>query len=290
MNALDPRMMLDPRITPARPDLAAKHLEGKVKSARFVDGKLCEIVDPQTPLRRTPSPDAPFDTEALKGERVAVYEATEEGWAWGQLAADGYVGYLSENALRPAGPPITHRVTALRTLVLPGPDIKLPPVETLPLGASLAIVRTAEPFAITATGGFVPARHLSPVGTFETDFVAVAERFLHTPYLWGGKTGLGLDCSALVQLALHACGILCPRDSDMQEQMLGTPLANGAESGSDLRRGDLLFWKGHVAIVRDRETLIHANAYHMAVAVEPVSAAVGRIRASGSPVTSVRRL
>ena len=288
MNAFDPRMAPDPRLTPARSDLAAKHLEGKVTAARFVTGEPREIVEPMTPLRRTPSPDSPLDTEALKGERVTVYETTEEGWAWGQLEGDGYVGYLSENALGTPGPAATHKVVALRTLVLPGPDIKLMPIEALPLGATLSVVRMMEPFAITATGGYVPSRHLAPIGLMATDFVAIAEQFLHTPYLWGGKTCFGLDCSGLVQVALNACGVPCPRDSDMQEQTLGTPLA--ANDFSGLKRGDLMFWKAHVAIVRDPETLIHANAFHMAVAIEPIRTAVERIRAAGSTVTSVRRL
>jgi len=278
----------DPRLTPARTDLAAKHLEGRIAAPRFVTGEAREIAEPQAPLRRVPSPDAPLDTEALEGERVTVYEITEEGWAWVQLAGDGYVGYLSSNALREVGPEKTHKVIAARTLVFPGPNIKLPPVGGLPLGATLTVVRVAGPFAVTATGAFVPARHLAPIGMTESDHVAVAERFLHAPYLWGGKTSLGLDCSALVQLALNARGISCARDSDLQERELGMPLP--APDPTSVRRGDLMFWKGHVAIVRDRETLIHANAHHMAVTIEPVVTAVERIGASGFPLTSVRRL
>jgi cell wall-associated NlpC family hydrolase len=278
----------DPRLTPARPDLAAAHLEGKVTASRFSVGEMREMVEPQAPVRRAPRPDAPLDTEALKGERVTVYE-TEEGWAWGQLAADGYVGYLPANALAPIGLAATHKVTALRTLVFPGLDIKQPPLEALPLGARIAVARTEGPFAVTAAGGYLPSRHLSALDVHERDFVAVAERFLGTPYLWGGKTSLGLDCSGLVQVALTACGIACPRDSDMQEKALGRPFACNAEL-SDLRRGDLIFWKGHVAVLRDQTTLIHANAFHMAVAVEPVREAIARIAVTGSKPTSIRRL
>ncbi|MET0921844.1 MAG: NlpC/P60 family protein [Xanthobacteraceae bacterium] len=279
---------LDPRLTPARADIAAKHLEGKVEAARFVEGELREVAEPQAPLRRAPSPEAPLDTEALKGERVTVYETTDEGWAWGQLESDGYVGWLPAGALRSPGPAPTHRVVALRTLAFPGPSIKLPPLEALPLGCRLAVARIETPFALTASGGFIPARHIAPLDASESDFVAVAERFVGAPYLWGGKTSLGLDCSGLVQVALATCGIRCPRDSDMQEKALGQPVA--AADLSDLRRGDLLFWKGHVAIVRDRETLLHANAFHMAVAAEPINEATARIRAAGSEPTSVRRL
>jgi cell wall-associated NlpC family hydrolase len=180
-------------------------------------------------------------------------------------------------------------VTALRTLVFPGPSAKLPPVEALPFGCRLAIARVEEPFAVTASGGYVPARHLAPLDSAERDFVAVAERFLGAPYLWGGKTSLGVDCSGLLQVALTACGVPCPRDSDMQEKVLGEPLASPFDP-SKLRRGDLMFWKGHVAIVRDAATLIHANVFHMAVAWESIAEAIGRIRARWGEVTSVRRL
>ena len=183
------------------------------------------------------------ETEALKGERVTIYDISADGWAWGQLAGDGYVGFVPASALRAPGPPATHKVTALRTFVFPGPSIKLPPTETLSFGCQLVIARIDGPFAITASGGHVPVLHLAPIETRETDFVAVAERFLGTPYLWGGKTSLGLDCSGLVQLALAACGIPCPRDTDMQENALGNALARPYEP-AQLRRGDLAVLEG----------------------------------------------
>jgi cell wall-associated NlpC family hydrolase len=277
---------LDPRVTPARPDLAAAHLQGKVDAARFVAGVEREVRDESAPLRREPAPDASLDTEALKGERVTVYETNEEGWCWGQLVADGYVGWLPASALGPPGPPATHWVRALRTLAFPGRSIKLPPVAGFSLGCRLAVMRDENAFAVTQAG-YVPARHLAAIGVAEPDFVAVAERFIEVPYLWGGKTSRGIDCSGLVQIALTVAGVACPRDSDMQERALGQPIAPGA---AGLRRGDLVFWKGHVAIVRDAETLVHANAHHMAVAIEPIAEAVRRIAASGSAVTTVKRL
>jgi cell wall-associated NlpC family hydrolase len=280
----------DPRVTPARPDLAAKTLEGKIAAARYVEGRVREVIEPQAPLRAEPRHDAPMLTEALKGERVTIYDTNGEGWAWGQLAADGYVGWLPDNALTAPGAAPTHKVTALRTLAFPGPSIKKPPLEALPLGARLAVARIDDRMAVTQAGAYVPAAHLAPLDAHEIDFVAVAERFVGVPYLWGGKTALGLDCSGLVQVALTACGVACPRDSDMQEQAEG--LGTALHSAPDFylpKRGDLVFWKGHVAVARDHASLLHANAFHMAVAIEPIADAIARIRAAGGEITSVRR-
>lgn len=276
---------LDPRLQPFRPDLAAAHLRGQVEAARFAEGTRCEVIDPIADIRRNPWHEAPLDTQALKGERITVYESSEEGWAWGQSESDGYVGYLSANALGPLGPTMTHRVIAPRTLGFPAADIKLPPMIALPMGAQIAVARQDANFAIDAYGWHFPLSHVAPLSAKQPDFVAVAEILLNAPYLWGGKTALGIDCSGLVQIALQAAGLPCPRDSDMQEATLGQPAAL-----SDLRRGDLVFWKGHVAIARDAGTLIHANAHHMAVAIEPVAEAMARIAAAGSDVTGVKRL
>jgi hypothetical protein len=276
-------MNFDPRVTPARPELAAKHLERMVPAARFVEGEEREVIDAQAPVRAEPAPDAPLVTQALMGERVTIYEINDEGWAWGQLADDGYVGWLPSNALLAPRSAPTHTVAALRTMAFPGPSIKLPPVMMPPLGSRLTVLREQDRFAVSPIG-FLPVNHLAPFDHRETDFVAVAERFLGTPYLWGGKTNYGLDCSGLVQVALTACGIRCPRDSDMQEKALGTPVVES------MRRGDLVFWKGHVAIVRDQTTLVHANAFHMAVVIEPIAETIARISGIGSDVTSVKRL
>jgi cell wall-associated NlpC family hydrolase len=280
--------MDDPRLTPARGDLAAKFLEGKVKAERYVAGETFEVTDAIAPLREGPSADAALSTQALKGERVTVYDRNGEGFAWGQLNSDGYVGWLPDRALAKPGAAPTHKVSAIRTFAFPGPSIKLPPAETLPMGAMVTVAREDGEFAVTREGWYLPKLHLAGIDYREPDFVTVAERFVGTPYLWGGKSSFGVDCSGLVQIALNAAGTPCLRDTDMQQDSLGRPL-QAAESGK-LQRGDLIFWKGHVAIVRDALTIVHANAYHMATAIENTQQAIARIKAAGSEIAAIKRL
>ena len=283
-----PAASFDRRLTPARADLAAEHLRGLVDAPRYAEGQGMRIIAASAPLRRDPQAEASLETEALFGEAVTVYDA-REGWAWAQLERDQYVGYLPGATLgEPSAP--THRVAALRTHAFPGPAIKLPPRMALSLGAQLRIVRQDADFSVSEDGLYLWSRSVAELSAKEPDWVAVAERFIETPYLWGGRTSEGIDCSGLVQTALMAGGIASPRDSDMMEASLGKRIALD-DPTAPLARGDLIFWKGHVGIMRDPVTLLHANGWHMKTVSELLAQARGRIAANGGgAVTSVRRL
>lgn len=283
-------MNLDPRLHAVRADLADVRLEGRVAAPRFAAGEPHAIAVPLAACRRNPDPAAPLDTEFLFGEPVSVFDRAG-GWCWVQSGADFYVGYVEAAAVGPPAPPPTHRVAVPLALVFPEPSIKTPPTTRLPLGARLR-AGPAEPvggerFHALEGGGHVLAQHLAAADARGGDWVAVAEQFVGTPYLWGGKSWLGIDCSGLIQLAMEACGGTAPRDSDMQAAGLGDPLAEGT---TGLTRGDLVFWRGHVGIMADEATLLHANGHHMATAREPLAEAQQRLSAMGLRPTAMRRL
>jgi cell wall-associated NlpC family hydrolase len=264
----------DRRLTLARDGLADRRLEGLVAAERFVDVTPMQISAPAASLRVAPAPDAEQEDQLLFGETFDVLFETGD-FAFGQARRDRYVGYVPLEAL--SAPVLTpeHRVSALRTYAFAEPDIKSAIVGLYSLNALVTVQARDGRFVKGARTGWFVEHHLAPIGQFETDYVAVAERFVGAPYQWGGRESLGLDCSALVQQALYACGRVCPRDTDLQRGFF--PEVPQAQR----RRGDLVFWKGHVAILLDADTILHANAHHMAVAIEPLVEAIARIEASG---------
>ncbi len=289
-----PDTRLDPRTNAYLPDLADARLRGQVEAKQFVEGTLKRVAVPSAPLRMRPVQDAPFDTQLFLGEVVRVFGDAGEGWSWVQNETDGYVGFVRSETLGPLAPEPTHRVATLRTFVYPGPDMKLPPAMSLTLGSRIALGEPVETrgtlFRLVSGGNkAVVASHVVPLDAPpEPDYVAVAERFLNVPYLWGGRTSIGVDCSALVQLSLMAAGIAAPRDTDMQRDQLGVPVEGGIDA--PLRRGDLVFWPAHVAILSAPDAIVHASGHHMTVVTEPLANAVARIGAVKGPPTAVKRL
>jgi len=266
--------MTDRRLTLVRDGLADVRLEGLVAAERFAAAVPMQVATPTASLRKAPSPEAEQENQLLFGERFDVL--FEDGdFAFGQARRDGYVGYVPSATLTLLAAPPTHRVAAIRTYAFSRPDIKSAIVGLYSVGALVTVEAREGLFVKVAGSGWITQAHLGPIGTGETDYVTVAQRFLGAPYQWGGRESLGLDCSALVQLSLAACNRACPRDTDMQRGFF-------PEVGeADRRRGDLVFWKGHVAVLLDADTILHANAFHMAVAVEPLAGAIARIEAAG---------
>lgn len=276
-------MTFDPRLTPARDGIAAAHLRGTINAERYVDGTAMRVGWESLALTSAPDPQAELASELLYGEGFTVYD-TENGWAWGQSNRDGYVGWVEHDMLKPMDVR-THHVTLFSALTYATPDMKSRPLGALPFLAQVAVHRQEGPWVQTDFG-WLPGRHLAQDPPDISNWVTTAERFIGAPYLWGGRTPKGLDCSALVQLSRQSAGFECPRDSDMQ-QKLGTELGADAE----LCRGDLIFWKGHVGIMLDAATLLHANAFHMACVREPLALACDRIAAQGGGgITARKRL
>lgn len=268
-------MTLDRRLNVFRPDLADETLKGKIEAERFISGTPAQVAAPVIGVRPSPDMAVGIDTELLMGETVQVFERAN-GWAWVQADADGYAGYVPESAIGDVQAP-THRVIVPRSFLYPSAELRKPPVAALSMGSRMTFVGEAETrgttYLLTEKGEGVIAAHCQPVDeAVSDDYVSVALRFLETPYLWGGRSGFGIDCSGLVQLSMAMTGKVAQRDTDMQVKSLGVEIKR-----EELRRGDLVFWKGHVGIMEDTETLLHANGHTMSVTRENLESAIKRI-------------
>jgi hypothetical protein len=282
------KRQLDKRTTPARADLAAAHLKGVVDAPRYVEGTKRSVWVGRAALRVRPSDEAAQDSELLFGESFTVYERAN-GWAWGQAQNDSYVGYVEDAALTTAFA-VQSKVTALMAPAFIGPDLKRSVQDILPMNAAVSVLGRIDDYVEIESGLFLHQRHIAPLD--HNDFVAVAERFVGVSYVWGGKTYAGLDCSGLIQTALAATGVAAPRDTDMMEKELGVAVDAATRRGDvapKARRGDLVFWKGHMGVMVDSTRLLHANAYHMSTVIEPLAEVVARIEKVAGPVTSIRR-
>ncbi len=275
-------MTPDHRLTLARPDLAADNLEGLIRADQFTRPLAMQTIVAVAALRTAGRAGAEQADQLLFGEAFEVLEV-KDGFAWGQARRDGYVGFVEAACLSRDPPAPTHRVGAPSTFAFAEPSIRAASFGPLSLNALVTVVEESGVFVRVAVAGWVPRRHLAPVGCFARDPAAVAESLIGAPYLWGGRSHLGLDCSGLIQQSLHACGIACPRDAD-QQSLLGAAIGAG-----DHRRGDLIFWRGHVGMMLDRGRLIHANAHHMAVAIELLDEAISRIETAGAGAPTARR-
>ena len=281
---------LDHRSYAYRPDLADIRLKGQVTAERYTQGASGEVIVHVADIRPRPDQDCSIDTQALLGEALTVFDISG-GWAWVQLAADGYVGYVRQEAIREGSSEATHIVSVPRSFVYPGPDLRFPHLKVLSMGSRVRIVGAAETrgtaYALLQDGSAIIATHLRPVEELAAeDAVSVAARFVNTPYLWGGRTGLGIDCSGLVQIALAMTGKPAPRDSDQQASGLGSVIDPETDG---LQRGDLVFWKGHVGFLEDPHTLLHASGGTMYVTREPLQAAIDRIAKLYGLPTGYRR-
>jgi hypothetical protein len=280
---------LDPRVHAYRDDLAAASLRGKVKAERFVDGETRRVRIPHAALMTKPDRGALQGSELLMGEAFTVYDE-KDGWAWGQGAHDGYVGYVAAKALGPGEPKPTHWVTAARALVFPDPKGEYPAARGFSMRALVAVEGIAGDYARLAQGGWMFAGHLAPLAETRADFIATAKAFLGTPYLWGGRGGLGIDCSGLIQIAMAAAGVDCPRDSDQQRDALGDEVEI-PDDPATLAAGDVFFFPGHVGFYLGQGRFLHASSFDMMVSVHPLKDVLSRVRGRhGKDIVKVRRV
>lgn len=282
----------DTRLHAFRADLADVRLQGQVSAERFVTGRPARITASVADVKKAPDAQSGIDTQLLFGDDVLVFDETP-GWAWVQSERDGYVGYVADSAIGAREHAPTHRVMAPRSFIYPGSDLRFARTGELSMGSALTVVDYAETrgtrYALLPSGDAVIASHLVPLDFAAEDFVAVAEKLINTPYLWGGVSGFGIDCSGLAQLSLLMAGRKVLRDSDMQGDSIGEPIVPGPDF-SGLQRGDFVFWSGHVAIMADAQNIIHASGYTMMVTIEPLKDAIERIRPQYGAPSVFRRL
>jgi cell wall-associated NlpC family hydrolase len=276
----------DPRLHIYRPDLAELALEGRVTAERYVEGTSAYIRLPVVPVRLAPSRIKARDTEYLFGEAVSVFDRSG-GWAWVKSKRDGYVGYIDETALVYGAPPPTHRIDVLRSHLYPAPDLKKYSRTALLFSSHVKVIDTQDKWARIADGQWLYKSHLVRLDKKSKSPADVALRFLEVPYLWGGRSSEGMDCSALIQFALEACGIPCPRDTDLQEVQVGKPI----DLNSPLKGGDLIFWPGHTGMMIDAQRILHCNATDMATRIWNYIELCNHIkRVEGHPVRTIKRL
>lgn len=271
----------DKRMLPSKDGLTDQAFEGLIRARSYVPGQILSCYDAKAPILEEPQFGAEQVDQLLMGERFKVIERKHDFY-WGQALRDGYVGYVPARAFRDHWYLPTHYVSTLRTYVFASPNLKSSILCALSLNALVNVSAVEGKFSYINDMGWVFTEHLSGFDQFASDFVSVAENYINAPYQWGGRESIGLDCSGLLQQALYAAGFGCPRDADMQSK-LGVALdVNVNEAGhvSGLKRGDLVFWKGHVAIMINEDEIIHANAFHMKVAIEPLKTAIKRIETS----------
>ena len=278
-------IVFDPREYAYKAGLAADYMRGLIRSPKFLVGEVFQVKINVTSLKKSPGQSSEQVSELLFGEEIIIYEILN-GWAWGQSQTDGYVGYVSMDHISCKLQENTHEVTALRAFVYKQPDIKASIITCLSMASQLSITHSRGLFAYIENLGWIFEKSIRTLGGVESDFVSVAQKFTGTPYLWGGRSSFGIDCSGLVQLSLRRVGVLCPRDTDQQASSVGSPVNDEI---TKLLRGDLIYVNGHVAIMVNPHTILHANAFHMSVELESLEDFLSRLKQDNIHIAQMRR-